>query len=360
MPAKLSEAEIQRRLAKLPGVRITARERRPYGKFTRLIFDLECQCGNKWSDQTFLNRTGCWECYQDKLRFSEAKIQEQIEALRIRWITVLRREYQRKNGLCYDVRCRCGHEWTMRASRLEDGCWMCEHRTPESEIQEQISNLATRNIEVISREYSDAFGSICLCFHVKCQCGYAWFQTANHLKRKGCRECQKVNLRTSETDLENQIADLLERHITVLNKEYREGVLVFDVQCQCGHAWSRRAKDLKIYGCIKCAEFGFKTEKAAIVYYVKFGNLYKIGITNHTVRKRFTTEGRQPEIIEVWHFEKGEDAYEFEQRVIRENAFDLYHGPQILRHTGNDEFFVCDVLGLDGAERVQTELQFAA
>jgi hypothetical protein len=60
----------------------------------------------------------------------------------------------------------------------------------------------------------------------------------------------------------------------------------------------------------------------------------------------------------IWDFVHGAEAYEFEQKVLRENAFDQYRGSAILR-SGNDELFLCDVLSLDNGD-YQLKLAIAA
>jgi hypothetical protein len=89
------------------------------------------------------------------------------------------------------------------------------------------------------------------------------------------------------------------------------------------------------------------------------GALYKIGITNRTVAERFGRDMGKITILKIWNFAGGADAYELEQKILRENAFEQYRGPAILCDGGNDELFVSDVLGLDSSNP-QLSLEIAA
>jgi hypothetical protein len=302
-------------------------------------------------------------------KLKEAEIEERISDLASRGITVLGKEYRGMKGLCFDVQCRCGHKWLNKASQFVDyGCYQCGvvnrigPRLSEKKIQTRIDDLSRRGIEVLGKEYRNGE----LEFDVRCHCGNEWSNPSWIFKNHGCRKCSDkakgLLFRYSNADLDLIRSDLLSRGITPLKSEYKSGDCYFTVRCGCGHKWTTLASIFKNQksGCVKCAGRGFDPEKPGIVYYVRFGCLYKIGITNRTVRERFKNESLKPEIIQIWHFKKGSYAYEFEQKVIRKNAFDLYHGLPILRTVANDEFFVRDVLGLDGAKRVQQELQLVA
>lgn len=359
--SKLSEEKIQSRIADLAcrGITVLGWEYRVFRGTNQLVFDLQCQCGHKWSTKPSAFKNGCWNCYNS---VPQAEIQSRIADLARRGITAV---LSSKNGkTCFDEECQCGHKATRHVSEFKKGCLICEAkktRLSEGEVQERIIDLASRGITVLNRDYRVFYQSNQLIFDVQCKCGHKWSSPTSRLKDHGCWNCTQY---IPELEIQERIANLVTRGITVLSQEYLNiygvNTLHFHVQCECGHKWSTTPAILKNSGCKKCAPSGFDPEKPAIVYYVRFGDLYKIGITNRTVRERFYAESLKPEIIEIWQFEKGADAYDFEQKVIRENAFDLYRGTPILKYTGTDEFFVRDVLGLDGVERVQQELQFAA
>lgn len=103
------------------------------------------------------------------------------------------------------------------------------------------------------------------------------------------------------------------------------------------------------YGCPKCSKTGFKQDNPAILYYLKINscNLYKIGITNNSVKERYTNkELDDVTIIKEWQYENGADAYNEEQLLLKEFKYCKYTGDPIL-NSGNSELFTVDILQLD-------------
>ena len=83
--------------------------------------------------------------------------------------------------------------------------------------------------------------------------------------------------------------------------------------------------------------------------------LYKIGITNLTVQRRFPIiDLARIRVIKTWSFEVGIEAAEREDSILRKFSDDIYTGPNILVGAGNTELFIRDVLDLDSG----TELQY--
>lgn len=102
-------------------------------------------------------------------------------------------------------------------------------------------------------------------------------------------------------------------------------------------------------GCPACAVTGFDTMKPGIMYYIEVthegSKYFKIGITNLTVQQRFTsTERNKIRVISITKYERGEDAYNEEQKLLKQYKDYRYEGPNILK-SGNTELFTKDVLG---------------
>ena len=106
-------------------------------------------------------------------------------------------------------------------------------------------------------------------------------------------------------------------------------------------------------GCPDCAESGFNPSLPGLLYYiaVKTDNaqtLYKIGITNLSVHRRFPTVDRERiRVVRLWHFDVGADAASREREVLKEFERFKYNGPKVLVGAGDSELFTNDVLGLD-------------
>ena len=112
-------------------------------------------------------------------------------------------------------------------------------------------------------------------------------------------------------------------------------------------------------GCPGCAVSGFDQTKPALLYYLAVmtdsdETLYKIGITNFTVQKRFpSVDLARIRVIKIWLYELGAEAAKREIAVLREYADDLYTGIDVLVGAGNTELFVRDVLELDTKADIQ-------
>ncbi len=84
-----------------------------------------------------------------------------------------------------------------------------------------------------------------------------------------------------------------------------------------------------------------------MLYYIKVGSLYKIGITIYDVETRYKDEKVDYEIIKTWSYKTGKKAYKKEQKILRKYRKYRYYGEKIFKKSGNTEVFTHDVLGLD-------------
>lgn len=104
-------------------------------------------------------------------------------------------------------------------------------------------------------------------------------------------------------------------------------------------------------GCPACAKYGFNTDKPAILYYLKITTninqtLYKIGITNRTVKARFSlTDLAKIEIVKQKLYENGQDAWDWEQKLLKLYKQFQYTGPDVLE-SGNTELFTEDIIAI--------------
>jgi len=98
---------------------------------------------------------------------------------------------------------------------------------------------------------------------------------------------------------------------------------------------------------------GFDQTKPGLLYYIAVKTndgrtLYKIGITNLSVERRFPAADRaRIRVVRIWRFDIGQIAAKREAVIISQFARYRYYGPDILVGSGNTELFTKDVLGLD-------------
>jgi len=96
---------------------------------------------------------------------------------------------------------------------------------------------------------------------------------------------------------------------------------------------------------------GYQPTKPGTLYYLKIQRenhptLYKIGITNYTVKRRFGSDMKYITIINEERFQDGSIAAEKELEILRKYKEDKYIGEPILKD-GNSELFKKDILRLD-------------
>jgi hypothetical protein len=108
-------------------------------------------------------------------------------------------------------------------------------------------------------------------------------------------------------------------------------------------------------GCPGCAKNGYDPAKPGRLYYVMFdfGHtiLYKIGITNRTVKQRFARESVKPIVLWESTFSDGRIARKVEADKKKEYSEYLYNGTPLLRD-GNSECFTVDIMSFGRSTRV--------
>ena len=94
----------------------------------------------------------------------------------------------------------------------------------------------------------------------------------------------------------------------------------------------------------------FQPMKPAILYYFKIDNVWKIGVTNYTLKDRYykRDRARMSNIIE-WEFKLGAEALSHEQSILKMYSAYKYTGPTPFTDgTSTTECFTCDIYNLEG------------
>ncbi len=105
------------------------------------------------------------------------------------------------------------------------------------------------------------------------------------------------------------------------------------------------------HGCPKCKDLIIRKKhfnEPTILYYIKVNDLYKIGITKRSIKKRFEQERKvNIKIIKTWKYKTGKEAWLKEQEIIEKFKEFRYLGENILIDGGNSELFIKDILEID-------------
>lgn len=181
-------------------------------------------------------------------------------------------------------------------------------------------------------------------------------QTPNsHCRGTGCQKCG--NILNSKSKLSNT-KEFIQRAIKIHGNTYDYSLVKYKrakqkVNIICSeHGIFKQSPivHLRKANCPKCVgggsgHSGFNTKKSGVLYYLKipgtkkYPTLYKIGITNNSVERRYTKKVRLKFIIIFEQFyEKGLEAFNTEQRLIKLNSDLKYTGPPVL-YFGHTELF---------------------
>lgn len=173
-----------------------------------------------------------------------------------------------------------------------------------------------------------------------------------HMQGNGCPKCGGThNYNTEEFIVKaNEVHNSYYTYSKTLYARSKDKVTI---TCPIHGDFKQQAQaHLQGYGCHNCGKGGFKVAKPGVLYYLSVlgGTAYKIGITNHTVEKRFNKDDMDIiKIIKVWKFADGQECYDKEQEIIKEYSEYKYLGSSLLKN-GNSELFNKDILLLDGAD----------
>ena len=177
-----------------------------------------------------------------------------------------------------------------------------------------------------------------------------------HTQGSGCIQCRDQKL---SDNTESFIIKATKVHGTNYNYSktiYTKSWNKVIITCPtCGDFEQTPNNHLSGKGCRKCGGYGFDQTKPTILYYLKIlfedQVLYKVGITNLTIKERFKSDMQYIQILHQVHYKVGKDAYKEEQRILKEFKQFQYIGPDILK-SGNTELFSMDIFGYNQKDMV--------
>lgn len=323
--------------------RIANRGLRLAGQYSNkdTITTFECAHGHTWkaSAGNVMRGTGCPYC-SDRPPLDADKVNERLAE---RGIQLIGKYTSARTKTTF--KCSQGHEWDATPDNVmrNHGCPYCANRPPltRKDVNERLSN---RRIVMIG-DYVNA--NTVTAF--RCEHGHEWeTRPGDVMSGKGCPFCYGNHALTKEIINER----LAHRGIKLIG-EYRTNHFKTTFQCAEGHEWKADpAAVLSVSGCPECATSGIDLSKPGILYYLRIEDrnytLWKIGITNTDVKRRFKGDLRKVTTIATWEYEQLKEGYDKEQSLLRKYSDSLYLGvDKLLSRGGNTELFVKDVLGLD-------------
>lgn len=183
-----------------------------------------------------------------------------------------------------------------------------------------------------------------------CKAHGAFHQTPSlHKRGCGCPSCSKNKRPSSVDEVINGFKDVHGNKYDYSLVQYANAHSRIKIICPKHGVFEQEAQSHKQgIGCPSCSDYGFNPDKPAIVYYLSInkGEAFKIGITNRKVEDRFACDDWDKiEVVKIWRYRKGRDAYNFEQLILKQYAQYKYNDVPLLS-SGNTELFKSDILQL--------------
>jgi len=164
------------------------------------------------------------------------------------------------------------------------------------------------------------------------------------LQGKNCRKCAHEKSRNSNATFIKKSNEKHKNKYDYSLTEYTINRNKVKIICPIHGEFEQVAKHhLAGAGCYKCGnrnkkgwkEKDYKNIKT-ILYHIKIGELYKIGLTTKSVKHRYSRDNIKYEILDEIIFEDGAEAYRTEQEYLQKTKDFTYYGDNILL-AGNTE-----------------------
>lgn len=155
-----------------------------------------------------------------------------------------------------------------------------------------------------------------------------------------------------------EILASLDSPVYLLEKFKGSVALKHLVEYSCGHTNDVRLDGI-LYsgkGCPHCIDYGFNTIDPAYLYLLEVSHegqiLYKVGITNNTVQRRYSREGATYTLISLYKHSHGMRVRNAEQAILGEFEYLSYQGSSPFRNTGTKEIFTRNILTLQKFQEI--------
>jgi hypothetical protein len=231
------------------------------------------------------------------------------------------------------------------------GCTECKIASMRSNTQEFIDRAKLVHGSRFDYSLAEYVGSQSK-VKIICKEHGVFLQTPDtHLRGKGCHECGNNKLNAEIFIERSKSKHGADRYDYSLVDYINMNTKVKIICKEHGEFLQWPHNHFRENGCPDCAESGYKTSKPGTLYYVRFDlpelTLWKIGITNNTVKKRFFGFDVKPIILWERRWSDGSIAAKLEKGILEDPRYDTYRyrGDRVLQ-TGNTECFTIDIMTL--------------
>ncbi len=299
--------------------------------------DFTCDRGHQhqisWA--SFRKGTGCAHCSGMVVTHEQVEIAFQERGWLLR--SSYRGAYQ-----ALDFTCDRGHQYQISWTAFQQGQG-CAHCSGMVVTHEQVETAFQERGWLLRSKYKNNSEKL----EFTCDRGHEHQISWGKFRQgKGCIYCAGMVVTHEQVE-----AEFNQRGWELLSK-YERAHQRLEFVCDRGHQHQISYHSFKQHtGCGLCNPGGYNREHPGRLYYIRFDfpdrpPLYKIGVTNRTVKARFSTE-KSPYtvLLDEWH-KDGSISYDKEQTLLKRYKKYQYKGPKLLE-SGDTECFTKDVLGLD-------------
>ena len=241
----------------------------------------------------------------------------------------------------------CQHRWLARPSDVtkKSGCPNCAGNIQLTNDTYDAKLLSKWDIEYV-RIGNIMGNNKTKIEHLHTKCGRSFESRPNDvLTRHGCPYCAKNTL--EGVDFDNRLKVIAPEYERVGYYINTTTPILFK-HLICGHIWKIIPEYItRGVGCPNCVRFGFKSDKPAILYFLKVQKnsrvVYKVGITNNAVQSRYSVEERRYfEVLWQKQFDRGFEARKDEQLILNKYLDYRVHNFEALK-SGNTELLSIEI-----------------
>ncbi len=312
-------------------------------RFSSIPINHKCKkCNYIWKvkPQYILNNAKCPNCEQKKeFNLDNETYQKRLLSHKSNIIN-LEKYINMKTKILHKCN-ECEFEWDVKPINILKSN-ICPNCTKESKYINDIKNTNFLLIE----KYINMNTKV----NHKCKkCNYIWMSTPNNiLKIINCPKCVIRRPAFNTEEYKEQIKNL---PILCL-EEYKNAHTKILHKCKkCNYEWKVQPCSIKNKsGCPKCSKNKTSYERykdmPTTLYYIFIPkhNVYKIGLTQSSVKRRYAQEAFNYEILDEILFEDGYQAYLLEQGIIEETQEYLWNPLNEDKFIGWTECFIKDIL----------------
>lgn len=222
----------------------------------------------------------------------------------------LDQEYLGSTNIKHALICDNGHKYfAYLFSAFDHGCKKCARVVSLESFLKKLSNVVGYRLvgQYVNMSTDTTF---------ECPEKHTFDMTPNELINKNLR-CRQCSIERSRLTLDDINEKIQHRGISLIGNYLGNARSKQTFKCANNHEWNAELSSvMRGASCPECSVSGFKKEKSAHVYLLKFDSFIKYGISNRlNIRLSEHKRNGQYEIICTRFFDDGEEAFLLEKQI---------------------------------------------